>query len=100
MAADDLWNLKLRYVTLRLKKGEIRQNYYFFADLKPGTEVTLKSPEGIPRWVPYPELLNMEMPWTARFVVQHYLEKAGYDSVLYAGIAGPEGVEFRPLEEF
>lgn len=100
LTGDDLQNLKLRYVTLRLKNGEIRQNYYFFADLKPETEVILKSPEGNPQWVPYPELLNMEMPWTARFVVQHYLEKSRYDSVLYAGIAGPEGVEFCPLEEF
>lgn len=100
LTGDNLQNLKLRYVTLRLKNGEIRQNYYFFADLKPGTEVILKSPEGNPQWVPYPELLKMEMPWTARFVVQHYLEKSRYDSVLYAGIAEPEGVEFRPLEEF
>ena len=100
LTGDDLRNLKLRYVTLRLKNGEIRQNYYFFADLKPGTEVILKSPEGNPQWVAYPELLKMEMPWTARFVVKHYLEKSRYDSVLYAGIAGQEGVVFCPLEEF
>ena len=100
LKGDELLHLKLRYVTLRLKNGEIRQNYYFFADLKPGTEVILQSPEGIPEWVPYPELPGREMPWTARFVIAHYLEKAAYDSVLYAGIAEPEGVEFRPLAEF
>ena len=27
-------NLVLRYVTLRRMKGEIRQNYYFFAELE------------------------------------------------------------------
>lgn len=31
---DDIEALSLRYVTLRRTKGEIRQNYYFFADLK------------------------------------------------------------------
>ena len=28
---NDIKNLTLRYVTLRRTKGEIRQNYYFFA---------------------------------------------------------------------
>ena len=31
---DDIEGLKLKYITLRFTKGEIRQNYYFFADLK------------------------------------------------------------------
>ena len=30
----DIENLKFKYVTLRCKNGEIRQNYYFFANLK------------------------------------------------------------------
>ena len=33
---DNIRNLSLRYVTLRRTKGEIRQNYYFFAMLKDG----------------------------------------------------------------
>ncbi len=31
---EDIEGLSLRYITLRRTKGEIRQNYYFFADLK------------------------------------------------------------------
>ena len=34
LTEDDIQGLKLRYVTQRLKNGEIRQNYYFFAELK------------------------------------------------------------------
>ena len=30
---DDIEGLKLKYITLRFTKGEIRQNYYFFAYL-------------------------------------------------------------------
>ena len=30
---DSLEGLQLRYITLRNVKGEIRQNYYYFADL-------------------------------------------------------------------
>ena len=32
LCENDIENLSLRYVTLRRTKGEIRQNYYFFAD--------------------------------------------------------------------
>ena len=39
-------NLVLRYVTLRRMKGEIRQNYYFFAMLKDGVSDDLDSNEG------------------------------------------------------
>lgn len=97
---DDLEHLKLRYVTLRLKNGEIRQNYYFFADLKPEAEVNMNCPEGILEWVPCRAVTDRVMPYTAGFVVQHYLEHAIHDDILYAGIAGPNGVDFRPLTEF
>ena len=43
---DDIRNLSLRYVTLRRTKGEIRQNYYFFAMLKDGVSDDLVSNEG------------------------------------------------------
>lgn len=100
LTEHDLENLELRYITLRLKNGEVRQNYYFFARLKPEVSVNLKSPEGIPEWVPLQAVMDRSMPYTARFVVEHYLGHARYDQVLYAGIAGSDGVEFRPLTEF
>lgn len=100
LTGDDLENLKLRYVTLRLKNGEIRQNYYFFAYLKPKVQVNMNCPEGILEWVPCRAVPDREMPYTARFVVQHYLKHARYDERLYSGIAGPDGVEFLPLVEF
>ena len=33
LGENNLQNLHLRYITLRHTKGEIRQNYYFFAEL-------------------------------------------------------------------
>ena len=41
------WNLSLRYVTLRRTKGEIRQNYYFFAILNEEVSDDLVSNEGV-----------------------------------------------------
>lgn len=44
---DDIEGLTLRYVTLRYTKGEIRQNYYFFANLKDNVNDYLQSNQGI-----------------------------------------------------
>lgn len=97
---SDLLRLRLKYVTLRLRKGQIRQIYYFFADLKPGASVRLSSDEGIPKWFHLDELSGLEMPFTARYVLQHYLETGQTDQDVYCGTAVPDGVRFTPLREF
>lgn len=48
---SDLENLTLRYIGLRNVKGEIRQNYYFFAELKSESMCDFESDEGICKWV-------------------------------------------------
>lgn len=48
LAENDIDNLSLRYITLRRTRGEIRQNYYFFANLKENvTDVCVQMKE---RW--------------------------------------------------
>lgn len=97
---DALENLALRYVTLRRTKGEIRQNYYFFARLKDGIDEQLTSNEGICKWFAFSELPGLEMPYTAKFVMNHYL-KTGYGTnAVYVGIADGETVVFTELPEF
>lgn len=44
---EDLEELAFRYVTLRSTQGEIRQNYYFFAELKESVNENLVSNEGV-----------------------------------------------------
>lgn len=46
LCEDNIRNLSLRYVTLRRTKGEIRQNYYFFAILNEEVSDDLVSNEG------------------------------------------------------
>lgn len=94
-------NLSLRYVTLRLKNGEIRQNYYFFADLI-DSEKVITSNEGNLKWFQMEELLEAmpEMPFTAHYVVKHYLEIGKDTDTLYAGIATESGVVFTEMREF
>lgn len=97
---DELDNIRLRYVTLRRAKGEIRQNYYFFAKLKDGSDETFVSNEGIMRWFPLEALFKLPMPFTAEFVLRHYLDIGQYTEMLYGGIADGSKVVFTELPEF
>lgn len=86
---------------LRLKNNEIRQNYYFFADLK-DSETVITSNEGSLKWFLIEELLEMppEMPFTAHCVVKHYIEIGKDTDALYAGVATESGLVFTEMEEF
>ena len=95
---DALADLQLRYTTLRRMKGEIRVNYYFFAELKGGTEMQLTSDEGTLRWFPMEEIEGLEMPFTAGFVLRHYLEIGRRTAKLYGGVADGERVVFVEME--
>lgn len=97
---QDLDGLALRYVTLRRKAGEIRQNYYFFAALRDGVGAPSDCGEGILRWVPLADVLSLEMPFTARCVLAHYLQTGQQTNALYAGCATPDGAAFTAMEEF
>ncbi len=65
---EDIEGLSLRYITFRRARGEIRQNYYFFANLKSASELT--SNEGICKWFLIDEILKLEMPYTAKYVMR------------------------------
>lgn len=95
----DIENLSLRYVTLRLKNGEMRQNHYFFADLLPHVgEVT--SNEGRLQWFDLDKMGDLEMPVSARHMIDHYLAAGQHDNRLYAGISTENGADFTAMEEF
>lgn len=94
----DVENLKMRYITYRLKDGEIRQNYYFFGRLKEGR--ALESSEGKLQWIPYDGFENLNMPVSAKHMIFHYLAKGRFDDVLYAGITEQTGTNFVPMTEF
>ena len=99
LTEDSLKNLTMRYVTLRLKNNEIRQNYYFFAELSNEIE-EVSSNEGTLRWFSERELPELEMPYTAKEVIRHYLATGKETGALYGGIATEYGVIFTEMEEF
>ena len=97
LSKEDLESISLRYVTLRYTDGEIRQNYYFFANLKDSIPQQIQSNEGIARWFTFSELKELPMPFTAQHVLDHYLTIGQFDTALYGGIADKSGVHFHKL---
>ena len=98
ISESDVTDLKMRYITCRLKDGEIRQNYYFFGKLKEKRE--LESTEGILRWIPYDGFADLTMPVSAKHMILHYLKVGRFDDTLYAGITEETGTVFIPMREF
>jgi 8-oxo-dGTP diphosphatase len=94
----DVEDLRLRYITHRLKNGEIRQNYYFFARLK--DDRGLHSTEGNLRWVAYEDMESLNMPVSAGHMIRHYLAQGRFTDALYAGITEEDGTKFVQMQEF
>ena len=95
---SDIQDLKLRYITLRRKNGEIRQNYYFFARFAQKQE--LISNEGKLQWFLYEAVRALPMPASAGFMMEHYLTEGRFTQELYAGITTEKGICFEVLHEF
>ena len=98
LAETDVADLRMRYITYRLKDGEIRQNYYFFGSL--AGERELESSEGNLQWIPYNGFEDLNMPVSAKHMILHYLRVGRFDDNLYAGITEEGGTRFVILEDF
>ena len=96
---DALDGLAMRYVTMRLKDGEIRQNYYFFAELRDGAAINASN-EGHLRWFRLDELSALPMPHTAKQVLMHYVAEGRFTNLLYGAISRADSAAFTPMEEF
>ena len=99
LTLDALTGLKLRYITMRNKNGEIRQNYYYFAELKVGCNVSCSN-EGCLEWHDMSNLSELPMPVTARHVIDHYLSVGRFNDKLYGGLTTADGPIFAVLDDF
>ena len=95
LSANDITPPELRYITLRMTNGEIRQNYYYFAQLQTDRELT--SNEGRLRWFRLDELSALPMAYTARYMIDHWLETSRHTECIYGGVADGERVVFTEL---
>lgn len=98
LTEDDITPPVLRYITLRMTNGEIRENHYYFAHLKTSGELT--SNEGQLRWFHLNELADLPMAYTARYMIDHWLEMGRHTECIYGGVADGERVVFTELYEY
>lgn len=99
LSTADFSTLSLRYITLRSRNGEIRQNYYYFAEIHPPDRIQT-STEGTLSWVSLTDALSYPMPHSARGVIAHYLTCGQYNSLLYCGVSLSGGTVFHPLYDY
>ena len=99
LSPEDAEGLKLRYIALRNVKGEIRQNYYFFAELKATVDENLHSNEGECKWFSLDEIGNLEMPLTAKYMMEHYCKEGRFTDKVYVGVTYLDRIEFNELVE-
>jgi len=100
LTENDLENISLRYMTSRLKNGEIRQNFYYFADLRENVKVNMECSEGKLEWIEGGNLPFEEMPHTAKHILKHYMEIGKSNDILYIGAAAENGVILHELVAF
>ena len=98
LSESDVEDLTLRYITIRLINGEIRQNYYFFARLKQNTD--LVSTEGVLRWVPFEKMESLEMPVSAKPMIMHYLKEGRFTNHIYCGVTEAGSTKFVIMQDF
>lgn len=96
----ELRDLEMRYIALRSVNGEIRQNYYFFAQVDNEAQIGLNSNEGELKWFDISEIDSLEMPYTAKYVLQHYSEVGMNNRQVYCGVADGKRVMFTELPEY
>lgn len=100
ITAADIGGLKLRYISLRLKNQEVRQNWYYFAELKNDQIKLSECDEGTLEWVNINDILEREMPFSAKECLKHYLKIGKYNAKLYSGAAAENGTDWAELREF
>lgn len=100
LTENDIYDFEMRYVALRRVNGEIRQNYYFFAKVDDETKLGLVSNEGRLQWFDVSEIESLEMPYTAKYVLEHYFNVALYNNQVYGGIADGKQIVFTELPEY
>ncbi|WP_213516927.1 NUDIX domain-containing protein [Paenibacillus montaniterrae] len=69
---DKLEELKLRYIIIRQKELEIREQFVYFG--KTNKREIINTNEGDLYWISSEVIETLEMPWTIRSMFEHYFE--------------------------
>lgn len=97
---SDIGSVQLKYITLRRKNNEIRQNYYYFAELQNVDIDISKCDEGTLAWIDMADVLDRDMPFSAKECLKHYLSIGKDNDKLYVTVATESGSIITELREF
>ena len=86
IARENIYNLKLRYIIIRLLKNTIRQNYIYFGE----TDITelAETEEGTLHWIGENELPEREFTKTYTEMMRHFIETPDPKERIVVGTAG------------
>ena len=102
ITSDEINDLTLKYITIRIKGAEIRQQYLYFGQ----TTCTMLPPcaEGELHLVPVEELLDRPLSIVNRMTLEHYLERGRYThDVIVGTVSEREGlphITWVPLQDW
>lgn len=85
ITSKDLAELSLRYILLRQRATEIRQQYVYFGVSR--TRRVRTTSEGELHWVPETELFDRELVPTTRLLLEHYMRnRSAEPDVIWVGV--------------
>jgi len=100
LSRSDVREVTLRYIGIRATTSEIRHTYYFTGRLAHSVPAPSRCAEGDLRWFPLddlPTLAGLEMPPTARAVLDHWISTGRHDALLRSVTVGPQGCRVAEL---
>jgi len=72
--ASEVSDLKLRYILIRMKEDEIRQQFVYFGTTT--TEELKESDEGELHWIDQSELLTLNLSRIVRSMLEHFISSS------------------------
>ena len=98
---DDSDDLRLRYVVLRLREREIRQQYAHVARTR--RHDSSDTAEGRLHWMDLAEVLNRYGSRSTHFIIEHDLQEGSRSDTLYVGTlhdrGGAAAITWAPLSD-
>lgn len=89
----DVEGLILRYVLLRQRRDELRQQFIYFGTAL--TRETRATAEGVLHWIPFSDVLHHPMSESNRLMLTHYFAERPQDTAMVGILSGGLASETR-----
>lgn len=98
----DFRTMEFKYIVLRRREDEIRVQYVYFIETD-NTKLDVTE-EGNLSWVPFNNVLDLNVTATTRYILEHYFNKnKKTDDILVGTVSNEEGVPvmtWAPLQDW